>query len=86
VEKPKGLDGLSLWSVIPGLLQERAAGDAPGLAGAAIEFHDDFAQGWMIETSEPSRFEVRADVKELVFGEGGPKAWFGVRGRQATAC
>jgi hypothetical protein len=24
----------------------------------------------------PSRFEVRPDIKDMTFSEGGPKAWF----------
>jgi cyclopropane fatty-acyl-phospholipid synthase-like methyltransferase len=37
-----------------------------------------FAQGWHVESIEPSRFETRPDLKDLVFSEGGPKAWFAV--------
>ena len=42
------------------------------------ELHDAFTQGWTIESIEPSRFEVRPDLKDLTFSEGGPKAWFAV--------
>ncbi len=35
-----------------------------------------FAEGWKVESIEPSRYEVRPDFKEVVFSEGGPKAWF----------
>jgi SAM-dependent methyltransferase len=35
-----------------------------------------FTQGWHIESLVPSRFEVRPDLKDLAFSEGGPKAWF----------
>jgi cyclopropane fatty-acyl-phospholipid synthase-like methyltransferase len=42
------------------------------------ELHDAFAQGWNIESIEPSRAEVRPDFKEFSFSEGGPKAWFAV--------
>jgi hypothetical protein len=31
---------------------------------------------WKVESIEPSRFEVRPDFQEIVFSEGGPKAWF----------
>jgi SAM-dependent methyltransferase len=34
-----------------------------------------FAEGWSIESVEPSRFEVRPDLKDLTFSEGGPGAW-----------
>lgn len=40
------------------------------------ELLDAFAQGWGIESIEPTRFEVRPDLKELTFSEGGPRAWF----------
>jgi cyclopropane fatty-acyl-phospholipid synthase-like methyltransferase len=42
------------------------------------ELHNAFAQGWVIESIEPSRFEVRPDLKDLSFSEGGPRAWFAV--------
>ena len=35
-----------------------------------------FAEGWEVESIEPSRYEVRPDLKDLGFGEGGPRAWF----------
>jgi len=35
-----------------------------------------FAEGWKVESIEPSRFEVRPDLKDITFSEGGPKAWF----------
>ena len=40
------------------------------------EIEDAFAQGWAVERIEPSRFEVRPDLKEFTFSEGGPKVWF----------
>jgi SAM-dependent methyltransferase len=40
------------------------------------ELHDAFAKCWSIESIDPSRFEVRPDLKDLQFSEGGPKAWF----------
>lgn len=40
------------------------------------EIKEAFAQGWKIESIEPSRFEVRPDLKNISFSEGGPKAWF----------
>ena len=40
------------------------------------EIEDAFAQGWVIESIEPSRYEVRADPKDTSFRDGGPKAWF----------
>lgn len=32
---------------------------------------DAFAEGWVIESIEPSRFEVRPDLKDISFSEGG---------------
>jgi hypothetical protein len=40
-----------------------------------------FAEGWTVESIEASRYEVRPDLKDLVFSEGGPKAWFVVARR-----
>jgi cyclopropane fatty-acyl-phospholipid synthase-like methyltransferase len=40
------------------------------------ELHAAFAEGWSIESIDPTRAEVRPDLKGLTFSEGGPKAWF----------
>jgi cyclopropane fatty-acyl-phospholipid synthase-like methyltransferase len=52
----------------------------PGTQGprrvSTKELYDAFAEGWSIESIEPARVEVRADLKDLSFSEGGPKAWF----------
>jgi hypothetical protein len=45
------------------------------------ELHDAFAQGWLIESVEPTRYEVRPDLKDLTFSEGGRKAWLAVVSR-----
>ena len=54
--------------------------EEPGTQGprrvSRQELHDAFAQGWVIESVEPTRAEVRPDLKDLTFSEGGPKAWF----------
>jgi cyclopropane fatty-acyl-phospholipid synthase-like methyltransferase len=47
------------------------------------ELHAAFGQGWVIESVEPTRAEVRPDLKDLTFSEGGPKAWFVVVRRVA---
>jgi SAM-dependent methyltransferase len=56
--------------------------EEPGTQGprrvSKQELHAAFGQGWGIESIEPSRFEVRPDVKDLTFSEGGPRAWFAV--------
>ena len=52
----------------------------PGTQGprrvSANEIRDAFVEGWKVESIEPSRFEVRPDLKDFTFSEGGPKAWF----------
>ncbi len=54
--------------------------EEPGTQGprrvSKKELHDAFAEGWIIESIEPTRAEVRPDLKDLSFSEGGPKAWF----------
>jgi cyclopropane fatty-acyl-phospholipid synthase-like methyltransferase len=40
------------------------------------EIEDTFADGWVVESVEPTRFEVRPDPNDISFSEGGPKAWF----------
>jgi 2-polyprenyl-3-methyl-5-hydroxy-6-metoxy-1,4-benzoquinol methylase len=56
--------------------------EEPGTQGprrvSAKEIHAAFAKGWVVECIEPSRFEVRPDLKDFNFSEGGPKAWFAV--------
>ncbi len=52
----------------------------PGTQGprrvSAQEIKDAFAQGWVVESIEPTRFDVRPDLKEISFSDGGPQAWF----------
>jgi cyclopropane fatty-acyl-phospholipid synthase-like methyltransferase len=45
------------------------------------EIEKAFAEGWVIESIEPSRYEVRPDAAHMGFSEGGPKAWFVVARR-----
>ena len=40
------------------------------------EIEDAFAEGWKVESIEPSRYEVRPDPNDSSFRDGGPKAWF----------
>lgn len=49
------------------------------------ELEASFASGWVIESLEPARFEVRPDLKEIRFSEGGPKAWFLIARRSGSA-
>src|SRR5438874_1952 len=48
--------------------------EEPGTQGprrvSRQELQDAFAQGWRIESIEPARAEVRADMKDLSFSEG----------------
>ena len=52
--------------------------EEPGTQGprrvSRKEIEDTFADGWAIESIEPSRYEVRPDPNDLSFSDGGPKA------------
>jgi cyclopropane fatty-acyl-phospholipid synthase-like methyltransferase len=45
------------------------------------EIEDAFAHGWVIESVESSRYEVRPDPNDSSFRDGGPKAWLVVARR-----
>jgi len=34
------------------------------------------AEGWLVESIDPSRYEGRPDPNDISFSDGGPKAWF----------
>ena len=61
--------------------------EEPGTQGprrvSKEELNNAFDQGWNIESIEPVQIEVRPDLKDLAFSEGGPKAWFVVVQRVA---
>ena len=61
--------------------------EEPGTEGprrvSKKELHDAFAQGWSVESIQPTRFETRSDLEGVSFSEGGPKAWFAVIQRMA---
>ena len=61
--------------------------EEPGTQGprrvSKVELHDAFGTGWAVESVEPSRFEVRPNLKDLTFSEGGPQAWLVVVRRLA---
>jgi len=40
------------------------------------EIEDAFSEGWVVESVEPSRYEVRPDPNDSSFADGGPRAWF----------
>ncbi len=52
--------------------------DEPGTQGprrvSKKEIEDAFAEGWAVESIEPTLYEVRPDPKDISFSEGGPKA------------
>jgi hypothetical protein len=54
--------------------------EEPGTQGprrvSERELRGAFADGWTIEEIRPSSFEVRPDLEDISFSEGGPKAWF----------
>jgi cyclopropane fatty-acyl-phospholipid synthase-like methyltransferase len=47
------------------------------------EIHNTFSNGWDVESIQESRFEVRPDLEDIHFSEGGPFAWFCVIRRSA---
>ena len=53
--------------------------DEPGEQGprrvSRTEIENTFAKGWVVESIEPSRYEVRPDPKDSSFRDGGPRAW-----------
>jgi SAM-dependent methyltransferase len=72
--------GLSTVVLPGGRLYLMCFGDEePGTQGprrvSTRELRDSFADGFEIESIEPSRFEVDAKFAPI-FSEGGPKAWF----------
>jgi cyclopropane fatty-acyl-phospholipid synthase-like methyltransferase len=54
--------------------------EEPGTQGprrvSKKELHAAFTERWSIQSIEPVQVEVRPDLKDLSFSEGGPKAWF----------
>jgi 2-polyprenyl-3-methyl-5-hydroxy-6-metoxy-1,4-benzoquinol methylase len=54
--------------------------EEPGTQGprrvSKAELHAAFAERWSIESIEPVQVEVRPDLKDMTFSQGGPKAWF----------
>ena len=54
--------------------------DEPGEHGPRRVSRDEvfkaFKTGWGLELIAPVQFEVRPDLKDMAFSEGGPKGWF----------
>ena len=57
---------------------EMKGGRRAGMCELSTVDSASFAQGWDIESIEPTRVETRPDLEEFTFSEGGPKAWFAV--------
>jgi SAM-dependent methyltransferase len=81
VDRARYVEGLATVLKLGGKLYLLCFSDAePGTQGprriSRKEIDDAFAHGWSIESIEPSRAEVRRDLKDVSFSEGGPKAWF----------
>jgi cyclopropane fatty-acyl-phospholipid synthase-like methyltransferase len=60
--------------------------EEPGTEGprrvSRQELYDAFADGWEVESIQPTRCEVHPEFAEVKFSEGGPKTWFAVIRRQ----
>jgi cyclopropane fatty-acyl-phospholipid synthase-like methyltransferase len=56
--------------------------EEPGTEGprrvSQREIRASFSDGWDVEEIRATRIEVRPDLEEFTFSEGGPKAWFSV--------
>lgn len=56
-------------------------GDQGPRRASRKKIEDASADGWVIESIEPSQYEVRADPNDSSFQDGGPKEWFVVAKR-----
>jgi SAM-dependent methyltransferase len=60
--------------------------EEPGTQGprrvSQEEIQKSFSAGWAVEEIRPARFEVRPDLEDVSFSEGGPRAWFSVIRRE----
>jgi len=60
--------------------------EEPGTEGprrvSRQELYDTFADGWEIESIQPTRCEVHPEFTEVTFSDGGPKTWFAVIRRE----
>jgi cyclopropane fatty-acyl-phospholipid synthase-like methyltransferase len=60
--------------------------EEPGTQGprrvSQKELRGAFADGWAVEEIRPATLEVRPDLEDLSFSEGGPKGWFAVIRRE----
>ncbi len=46
------------------------------------ELYDAFADGWEVESVQPTQIDVNPEFTEVKFSEGGPKAWLAIVRRQ----
>ncbi len=80
-DRRRYVEGLAM-AVKPGgklfllCFSDEEPGDQGPRRVSAKEIRDAFAEGWAVESIEPTRFEVRPDLKDFSFSQGGPKAWF----------
>lgn len=87
-ERPRYIEGLASVVKPGGRLFLLCFSDAePGEEGprrvSRQELETAFADGWEIESIEPTHYEARPDFDEFEFSEGGPKSWFVVVRRAA---
>jgi SAM-dependent methyltransferase len=85
-DRPRYVEGLASVLKSGGRLFLLCMGDAePGDHGprrvSRPEIEDAFRDGWTIESIEAMRFDVRTDLVDMSFSEGGPRAWFVVARR-----
>jgi cyclopropane fatty-acyl-phospholipid synthase-like methyltransferase len=63
--------------------------EEPGAEGprrvSRQELYDAFADGWEVESVQPTRIEVNPEFTEVQFSAGGPKAWFAVVRRKGES-
>jgi cyclopropane fatty-acyl-phospholipid synthase-like methyltransferase len=61
--------------------------EEPGTEGprrvSKQELYDAFADGWEVESVQPTQVEVNPEFTAMRFSEGGPKAWFAIIRRKA---
>ena len=80
-DRERYVEGLATVVKLDGRLYLLCFSDEePGTQGprrvSRKEIEDAFVYGLKVESIEPTRFEVRPDLKDFSFSEGGPKAWF----------
>jgi cyclopropane fatty-acyl-phospholipid synthase-like methyltransferase len=85
-DRPRYVEGLATVLKPGGRLFLLCFSDEePGTQGprrvSKNELHAAFAEGWSVESFKPVQVEVRPDLKDMTFSEGGPKAWFAVMRR-----